>query len=130
MSASIETAFDGLLTIRVSGKLTQPDWAELQKQAGNFINQQKRIRILVIAENFEGWQRGGDWGDLAFQAKYDKQIERMAIVGEKKWEDLSLLFTAQGFRPFPIEYFQPAELRRALTWLRSDESKEPRQGPN
>jgi hypothetical protein len=41
----------------------------------------------------------------------------MAIVGEKKWEDLTLMFVAKGLRSFPIEYFQPVELARARAWL-------------
>ena len=41
----------------------------------------------------------------------------MALVGEQRWEDLSLMFTAKGFRPFPIEYFPPADLARAKAWV-------------
>jgi hypothetical protein len=117
MSASIESASDGLLTIKVNGKLTQPEWVSVQKQSSSYIDQFQRVRILVIAENFQGWEKKGNWGDISFQAKYDKSIEKMAIVGEKQWEDLSLMFTAKGFRPFPIEYFQPVELARAKAWI-------------
>ena len=41
----------------------------------------------------------------------------MAIVGERKWEDLALLFTAKGLRPFPIEYFEPKTMTEAQDWL-------------
>jgi len=41
----------------------------------------------------------------------------MAIVGDKKWEDLTLLFTAKGLRKFPIEYFEPAAIAKARAWL-------------
>jgi len=43
----------------------------------------------------------------------------MAIVGEKMWEDLVLIFAAQGLRRFPIKYFQPNELSQAHAWLAS-----------
>ena len=76
-----------------------------------------KVRILVVAENFEGWQRGGNWGDISFQLEHDAEIERMAIVGDRKWEDLTLVFAAKGLRKFPIEYFEPGELSRARAWL-------------
>ena len=49
--------------------------------------------------------------------KYDKLIEKIAIVGEKKWEELAMIFTGKGVRPIPIEFFTPAELPKARVWL-------------
>ncbi|HMJ64243.1 MAG TPA: STAS/SEC14 domain-containing protein [Candidatus Binatia bacterium] len=117
MSASIVDATDGILTIKFTGKLTQPELAAVQKSADEFVQQHGKVRFLAVAENFQGWEKGGDWGDLSLQAEVDPHIEKMAIVGEKKWEELALVFTAQGFRGFPIEYFQPAELKEARAWL-------------
>jgi hypothetical protein len=117
MSAEIIDAAGGLVTVRITGRLTQPALAALQKAVGDIIQKQGRARLLVLVENFEGWQRGGDWGDLSFQIEHDAQIERMAIVGDKKWEDLALIFTAKGLRKFPIEYFEPAQIAKARAWL-------------
>src|SRR6478735_11253736 len=105
MSARIEYTSEGLLAVTISGKFSQDEWSKMQAEAGRLIEQHGPVRILVVAEQFQGWERKGDWGDVSFQAKYDKSIERMAIVAEKQWEDLAVLFTAKGFRPFPIEYF-------------------------
>jgi hypothetical protein len=44
----------------------------------------------------------------------------MAMVGEKKWEQLALIFAAKPIRKFPVEYFQPAELEKARTWLAAE----------
>ena len=35
----------------------------------------------------------------------------MAIVGERKWEELALLFTAKGSAHIPDQYFGPAQSR-------------------
>jgi hypothetical protein len=117
MSVEIIGNADGIVTVKVVGKLTQSEIARAQQQAIGIITRQGKIRLLVIAENFQGWEGGGDWGDVSFQAEYDEQIERMAIVGEKRWEDLTLIFVAKGFRGFPIEYFQPDDLPKARAWL-------------
>ncbi len=117
MSAEILDTADGILTVRITGKLTHPELRAAQKSAATILKQQGRMSILVLGENFEGWERGGDWGDLSFQLDHDASIEKMAIVGERKWEDLSLIFAGKEFRKFPIEYFQPGDLTKARAWL-------------
>ena len=117
MGAEIVNVSGRVLTMKVSGKLTQAELAAVQQAAGETMGKEGRWRVLVLTENFTGWERGGDWGGLAFQAAHDASIERMAIVGDRKWEDLALMFTAKGLRAFPIEYFEPAQLAAARAWL-------------
>lgn len=117
MSAEIIDNTENILTARISGTLSHPKLAALQQAASEIINKQGKARLLVVAENFQGWQRGGDWGDLSFQLEHDAHIEKMAIVGDKKWEDLALVFASKGFRSFPIEYFATADLAKARAWL-------------
>lgn len=117
MSAVFVGLLEGVITIKISGKLTQPELAEVQKSAGELIQQQGRGRFLILVENFQGTAPEGNWGDLSFQARFDSLIEKIAIVGDKPLEELALLFTAKGIRPVPVEYFQPSEMGRARVWL-------------
>ena len=117
MSAEIVNTADGILTLKVAGKLTQPELAAAQRQAAEILQQQGKMGILVLTEKFQGWEQEGDWGDLSFQMGNDSFIEKLAIVGEKQWEGLALLFASKGFRSFPVEYFPPTELSKARTWL-------------
>ncbi len=80
----------------------------------------RKWRILVLTENFAGWERGGSWDDFSFQSGHDAHIERMAIVGERQWEELALLFTAKGLRTFSVQYFDPAQVATARAWLVAD----------
>ena len=120
MSAEIVKVAGEIVTVRFTGKLTQPDLTELHKQIANIIERQNKVRLLVIAEQFRGWEREGPWGDLSFQVKYDRYIERMAIVCDEKWESLALLFMRKGFRRFPIEYFPLERIESARAWLLSN----------
>ena len=103
--------------MEVSGTLTQPELTQVQLTAADIIRAQGKVRILVLAEDFAGWERGGEWDDFSFQETFDPCIEKMAIVGDKRWEDLALIFVAKGLRSFPIEYFASGEQARALAWL-------------
>lgn len=117
MSADVIDYTDGILAARITGMLTHPELVALQQAASDIIRQQDKVRLLLVTENFGGWQRGGDWGDLSFQLEHDAHIEKMAIVGEKKWEDLALIFASKGFRSFPIEYFPATDVAKARAWL-------------
>jgi SpoIIAA-like len=119
MSAEIVENAEGVLTIRISGKLRQSELATAQKNAAEILKKRGGSRVLVLAEKFDGWEKAGDWGDLSAQTQLDAQIDRMAIVGEKRWEDVALLFTGKGIRHIDIEYFSPNDLLRARSWLSS-----------
>jgi hypothetical protein len=119
MSAEIVDNAAGVLTIKISGKLRHSELAAAKKNAAEMLKKRGGSRLLVLAEKFEGWEKGGDWGKLSGQEQLDAQIDRMEIVGEKRWEDVALLFTGKGIRHVDIEYFSPAELTTARSWLAS-----------
>ncbi|MBL8201606.1 MAG: STAS/SEC14 domain-containing protein [Chromatiales bacterium] len=117
MAAEISSVEGGVVTLRVSGRLTQRELAAAQGETARIIATSGKVRILVLAQDFAGWEKGGSWSDFSFQVAHDDDIGRMAIVGDEQWRDLTLLFTSQGLRPFPIEYFAPGRLAEARAWL-------------
>ncbi len=117
MIAEIIDVSNGVLTFKITGRLTQSEFAASQKRAGEIIRQNGKVRFLVLIEDFGGMESTGDWGDISFQMEFDSFIEKIAIVGDPKWSDLALLFTGKGVRRVPIEYFPPADLPKARTWL-------------
>ena len=120
MSAEIIDVFDGVLTVKVTGQLTEPEVNAAQSRVAGIIRALGKVRILIRAEEFAGWEKGGKWNDFSFQEQNDPYIEKMAIVGDRRWEDLALAFTASFVRPFPVEYFSSAELAAARAWLAAD----------
>jgi hypothetical protein len=47
----------------------------------------------------------GGWGDVSFMMEQGQYIEKMAIVGDEKWRDDALAFTAKRiFAPPPSSY--------------------------
>jgi SpoIIAA-like len=117
MAAGVLDHANGIITLKISGKLTQSELASIQAETAGLIGPGVRWRILVLTENFAGWELGGEWNDFSAQSESDASIEKMAIVGERRWEELALIFTAKGLRPFPIEFFEPAQLPQARAWL-------------
>lgn len=117
MAAQIIGKEGAIVTVRISGRLTQAELGAAQEQLARVIATDGSVRILILVENFTGWEKDAAWNDFSFQESQDAHIERMAIVGEERWQDLVLLFTSKGLRPFPIEYFPPARSAEARVWL-------------
>lgn len=116
MGAEIVNIPGTTLTFKVSGKLAQSEFLAIQKNAAEILKLEGKKHVLVIVRDFEGWSKG-DWGDLSGQVAIDPYIDRIAIVGDKKWEDLASLFAGKGIRRVAIEYFSEAELAKAQAWL-------------
>ena len=117
MPCEIVEMSGGLFVAKVSGQLKKNEVDQMQKAAIKFMETGGKVRLLIIAEAFQGWESKADWGDVSFQMKYDGQIEKMAIVGEKRREDMVAAFIGKGIRQVEIRHFQPAELAAARTWI-------------
>lgn len=119
MSAELIDVFQGIVTLQVDGQLTPQEFAALHEVTRRELDALGGGRILILAERFTGWSKTEGWNDLSFQTVSDHLIQRMALVADVRWEQLALLFTAKGMRPFPIEYFETGHEVEARAWLNS-----------
>lgn len=106
-----------VIAARVSGKLKHSDLRQMQSSAIDLIKRHGRISLFVIADNFQGWEESGDWGDISFQMQYDKNVEKIALTGDQKWEDLVTAFVGKGIRSVDIRYFSPSQIDEAKAWI-------------
>ena len=57
------------------------------------------------------------------------QIDRIAIVADRVWEDLALMFAGQGLRRVDVQFFGPSSEKQARQWLAAREARgEPTEG--
>lgn len=119
MSAELIDAFDGIVTLEVRGQLSPGELAGVHRQTAVPLEEWKGGGLLILAEKFEGWTTDSAWENASFQTANDALIHRMAIVADVRWEQLAMLFTARGLRPFPIRYFATGQEGDARAWLKS-----------
>jgi hypothetical protein len=117
MPAEIEYQPDDICVLRISGILKQSEFSAHQGAVGRKIDAGMKPRLLVILENFEGWERGADWNDLDFLISHGGEIAQIAIVAEPRWETGALAFSGAGIRRAPVKFFLPNELGKARSWL-------------
>jgi SpoIIAA-like len=117
MPAEIEYEPNDIFVLRISGILKRSEFAAGQDLLARKIEAGAKPRVLAVAENFEGWERGADWNDLDFIFSYSDAITKIAIVGDRRWETQALAFGGAGVRRAPVKFFPPNELAQARAWL-------------
>ncbi len=120
MALDIREGQTNLLVVTIEGILKKVEFDHAQTVAARLIERTGKIRLLIFLKNFQGWERGQDWGDVSFQMAHEKDIEKIAIVGDPHWRDLAFAFTAQPFRPEVVQYFDPSQLEHMQAWLGED----------
>ena len=103
--------------LRISGILKRSEFGAEEKALARHIDSGSNPCLLVILENFEGWEGGADWNDLDFYISHGRKISKIAIVAERRWEALALAFAGAGVRRTPVKFFPSDELEQARSWL-------------
>ena len=105
------------ITVKISGLLKKEEFTRLQGLFLEAVRHQGKFCLLEVLENFQGWDEKDDWNSVPFHLEHDQQVEKIAVVGEAKWEDLFAAFLGKGMRSIPIRHFLPARLDAARAWL-------------
>jgi hypothetical protein len=117
MGATIEREEGNLRVLRITGLLKKSEFdAALATEASQW-GPTTRVKVLVIVENFNGWERGADWGDMTFFETHGDQIDKIAIVADPQLETDLLMFAGAGFRRAPVKFFSTNQLAQARAWL-------------
>ncbi|MEA3210876.1 MAG: hypothetical protein QOE70_3933 [Chthoniobacter sp.] len=117
MSATLEQDNDRLCVLRVGGVLKK---SELDAAQAGFVQKivgAGTVKVLVLLENFTGWERGAAWEDTDFFFSHRDDIEKIAVVGNPRWEAEVLAFTGAGLRKAPVKFFPETGEAEARAWL-------------
>lgn len=104
-----------LLIVRLTGKLVKEDYDEFIPVVDRAVQQYGKVQMLVEMRNFHGWTASALWADTKFGALHYNDIERLAVVGEKKWQKGAAIFC----KPFTaaVHYFGHTQADEARAWL-------------
>jgi SpoIIAA-like len=106
-----------LLVIHVSGKVTAADYGPFVPEFERLVRRRGTVRVLFDVTGLHGWDAGALWADITFDIRHFADIERLAMVGDKKWQHGMATF----FKPFTkatMRYFDHTNAAEARAWLR------------
>ena len=118
MSVIFAKEAEDLFVITIQGLLTFQDLTEVQNKARSEIDPQQKVNILILAQQFIGWGKGGDWGDVSFMYEVDPSLEKIAIVATQKWRDEIMMFVGADRRQAVVKFFLDDQERDARSWLK------------
>jgi len=117
MACEIIQAEKKVVHIRISELMCVADLRILQETCMALMNKVETLKLLIVLENFQGWEQSSAWAQTAFMGDQAGQIQKMAFVGDEQWRDQACAFVGKGLRTFEIEYFLPSALAEAERWL-------------
>src|SRR5262245_53501073 len=79
MSISMQREPDNTCVLTIRGTLRKRDLDSSQQALIEAMGSADTVRLLVILDGFDGWEPGGDWGDLSFYLSHGHRLDRIAI---------------------------------------------------
>ncbi len=98
-----------------SGKVDRSDYASVAPQLEEAASS-GNMRSLIQLKDFEGWTTGGLIEEFKFDAEHRDDLEKTAIVGDRKWERWATRLS----RPFfsgKMRFFEDAA--QARRWVQA-----------
>ena len=114
-----EATDENVIEVTLTGTLSADDYKAFLPRTEALLKRFDTIRMVVILKDFHGWTAGALWEDLKFDAKHFADLDRLAIVGDSKWERGMAAF-CKPFTTATVKYFDVSDLAAARTWVRED----------
>jgi len=121
MIARLPESSGNVVGFRIQGKLTDEDYKEgLIPPLEQAIAENRKIRMLMLMEDFKGWTARGAWDDFFNWPKF-VAVERLAIVIDENWHDfMTSLFKAFArVTHMELRFFSRDRLEEAWAFLRA-----------
>jgi hypothetical protein len=117
MSVELNQELDAkILNVRASGKLANEDYERFMPELEKQIQQHGKIRVIFQMDDFHGWKATALWEDIKLEFKHFSDIERIAMVGDKAWQE-GMSFFCKPFTTAKVRYFGHHEIDRAREWV-------------
>ncbi len=105
-----------ILVVHVSGKLVKADYTHFVPEFERLVQQHGKLRLLFDMTGFHGWEVSAAWEDFKFGVEHFADIEKLAMVGEKRWQQGMATF-CKPFTKAVVRYFDHTDAAEARKWL-------------
>jgi SpoIIAA-like len=114
---TIEHDRENYLVCRVSGRLSEADYEAAIPEIENELElHDEPLRMMVVLEDFRGFDLAALWKDLKFDVKHGNDFGRIAVLGDSKMEEWGTALSNPLFRS-EVRFFDIADRPAARAWL-------------
>jgi hypothetical protein len=110
---------------KVSGRITAEEIEAFLPQIEFAIRERGKRRVGLLADlsAMQGAEWKARWDEIRFLAKYAEHIERVAVVGAGKWEDVKAeILAGTVLVQAETRYYPGSEILHAWHWVRTGDS--------
>jgi hypothetical protein len=104
------------LKIALAGTVSKEDYKPLIIEFTRLAELRGKLRVLLDMTHFHGWDASALWQEIKFDLKYLDKLDRLAVVGEARWQHAIASF-AKPFTPADVRYFDGAQITEAEAWV-------------
>jgi len=105
-----------VFVVKLIGTLAKEDYRPLVIEFSRLAKEHGKLSVLLDMTRFEGWDAAALWQEIKFDTKHMSEMERLAVIGEKRWQQAIATF-AKPFTPAEVRYFDTAEAEQARQWI-------------
>ncbi len=106
-----------VVEVHITGKLEKADYEYFVPEIERLIGKHGKINILFFLTEFEGWSAGALWEEIKFDLKHLKDLKKIAMVGDRRWEEEALALLCRPFTSAEVKFFPVEEVNIARQWL-------------
>jgi len=114
-----DTARQDIIIVHLRGKISKEDYQRLAPLVEEKLQAHDKARMLVEMHEFHGWTAGALWEDVKFDLRHFNDIERLALVGETRWQEGMATF-CKPFTTAKIRFFPLDQIHEARQWIEED----------
>ena len=117
MIEQLQTDSPKIIGFKFSGKMHDEDYKTFVPAMEVAMAAEGKMYLFAQLEDFHGWDLHAAWDDIKFSAKHYSDFERIAMVGDRKWEEW-MAKLSNPFTKATVKYFDSSEIDDAWSWLR------------
>jgi hypothetical protein len=119
MLQKLELSTGPVVGYKVIGKVTVEDYQQLEPAVQTLVDEYDGVCLLLDLQEFAGEEVKAWLPDLKFGHRFHDKINRMAIVGDKRWQKWVAALASPWYAK-ETRFFHPEETDKAWSWLREE----------
>lgn len=111
-----ESDANGIVIVRASGTLNVEDFRNFVPSFEAISKRRGPLRIYLALDDLQNIEPSALWEDVKFDAAHQDSYQRIAVVGDRAWQDWGTRLSKPFFQA-QMRFFSPEEQNDAVAWL-------------
>ncbi len=117
MFTILDSTYGNLIAVQVQGHVAKEDYDKVNPLIDKAVKEYGKIKLFIQIDSLNGIEPKAFVEDVKTYFRHFKDIEKMAVVGETKWQEFWVKL-AGPFISGKVKYFSHSELIAAQNWIR------------